>query len=113
MTIGERIKKAREIRGLSQNALALKIGGTLAHIRQFEKEKAWLISRVVIKLADALEVSADYLLGRVDEKMDRVFQAIRKLDDDRLEYIEKIAKVLADVEPDEWNFLAEKEGEGG
>ena len=61
-----RFKEARELRGLSQSELAARAGMEQSWISQFEigaRKPSFDTFRL---LADALEVSADYLLERVD-----------------------------------------------
>ena len=62
---GERLKLARKRRGLSLRALSSLIGGTVTAqaIGKYERGEMGPSSDVVIKLADALDVSIDYLLS--------------------------------------------------
>ncbi len=63
MTIGERIKKLREARGLTQDSLARSIGVTQDSISLWESNKRIPNTAYVIALCKYLGVSADYLLG--------------------------------------------------
>ncbi len=61
--IGQRLKLARAASGLSQRELAARIGGrvTAQAIRQYERNASMPGSGVLMALADALDVSVDYL----------------------------------------------------
>ncbi|MBI3472232.1 MAG: ImmA/IrrE family metallo-endopeptidase [Candidatus Solibacter usitatus] len=63
--IGKRLKLARSAEGLSLRALQAKIGNrvTAQAIGKYERNEALPGSGVLIALADALEVSFDYLMG--------------------------------------------------
>lgn len=62
--IGERIKEAREKKGLSQRALADKLAITQPAIVQFEKGYKIPNTIMVNALADVLGVTTDYINGR-------------------------------------------------
>ncbi len=57
-----RIKQAREDAGLSQRELAMRSGITQQQISYVENGDRLLTSYNVVKLADALGISTDYLL---------------------------------------------------
>jgi len=64
----ERLREAREkIRKLSQEALANRAGLQASAISHFESGTRKPSFDNLRRLADALEVSTDYLLGRIDE----------------------------------------------
>lgn len=65
--VRKRIKECRERQGISMTKLAEKTGLTISAISQFESGERDPNLDSLDKLADALEVSADYLMGR-DEK---------------------------------------------
>lgn len=62
----ERLRAARDRRGLSQGALADKAGLQPSAISHFETGTRKPSFDNLRRLADALEVTTDYLLGRVD-----------------------------------------------
>lgn len=62
--LGERIKRLRKEHGMSQTALAEAIGATQGAVSQWEMGAMEPKSRQITRLAEALHVSADYLLGR-------------------------------------------------
>ena len=64
MSFEERLLKTRKGRGMSQEALAEKIGVTRQAVSKWETGEAQPDYTKLIALADALEVSLDYLCGR-------------------------------------------------
>jgi len=65
---GKRLKQARELRDLTQDQLARRAGLTAVQISHFEtgvKPSASAIT--LVKLADALSITIDFLLGRTKE----------------------------------------------
>ena len=67
--IAERITKARKELGLNQKELAKKANLTEANLSRYENGLREPKSAVLARLADALEVSTDYLVGLTDEKL--------------------------------------------
>lgn len=61
-----RLMDAREARGLSQTELARRAGLQPAAIGHFEKERRKPSFANIRALANALNVTSDYLLGRTD-----------------------------------------------
>lgn len=65
---GRRLKAVRETRGLSQSELADKAGVPVVTISHFETgARPSASAATLVKLANALEVSIDYLLSRSDD----------------------------------------------
>lgn len=62
-----RLRTARELRGLSQGELAARAGLPPTSISHFESGTRKPSFDNLRRLANTLEVTADYLLGRVDE----------------------------------------------
>lgn len=60
--LGERVKRARQERGLSQSDLAERLGLSDAYISKIEMGKNAMTVTVLAKLSDALGVSTDWLL---------------------------------------------------
>lgn len=67
--IGQRIRKYRKAKGLSQEELAEKVNISVTHISHIETGNTKLSLSVLVDLANALGVSADDLL--TDEPCDR------------------------------------------
>ena len=61
---GDRLAAARETAGLTQVQLAKKLGTTQRVVTYWEREPVALRADQLASLADTLNVSADYLLGR-------------------------------------------------
>lgn len=64
--IGERIAQRRTELNISQEALAELVGSTQRQISKYENGKNKPTSEVLSKMADALQASADWLLGRTE-----------------------------------------------
>ena len=101
----DRLKKTREARGLSQAELAKKTGLQPAAISHFETGNRSPSFDNLRKLSDALEVSVDYLLGRINEEQhgtgmaaapraQQLFRHAEKLSDASFEALEMMAKAL-------------------
>jgi transcriptional regulator with XRE-family HTH domain len=68
MSVGERLRKAREQKGLSLRELARQAGIRYATISELENEKRTSMNTNTARaLARALGVSVDYLIGTWDE----------------------------------------------
>jgi transcriptional regulator with XRE-family HTH domain len=66
-TIGERVKAAREQRGIKQAELARRLGCSVNALSMLEKDAITdPRSSRIIGIAETLQVSADYLLGLQD-----------------------------------------------
>ena len=68
MEFQHRLKQVRTTKGFSQSQLAQKVGVHVTNISRYERGENKPTSQVLSRLADALGVSADYLmLGSSDE----------------------------------------------
>jgi len=101
----KRLKKLRGERGLSQASLAEKSGLQPAAISHFETGQRAPSFENLRKLSDALNVSVDYLLGRIDEekhgqglaaspRAQQLFRHAEKLTDEGFDALEMMAKAL-------------------
>lgn len=70
--IGEKIRKLRLTKGLSQKDLAKYVGVTYQQIQNYEKGKSKIPVDRLIRIAEALEVSLDYFLKEFDNNHDKV-----------------------------------------
>lgn len=71
MDLGTRLAIARRQRHLKQKDVASQAGITAKHLSQVEQGRADLLhmrSAIIVALADQLQVSTDYLLGRTDHE---------------------------------------------
>ncbi len=95
----QRLQKIRELRGLSQTELAKKLKLPQSSISHFEAPRRTPNFSNLKKIADALHVSADYLLGRTDNhennsKTDELYKNFTQLSDQQRYYVEKFIKSL-------------------
>jgi len=105
----DRLRNARDARGMSQLELANKTGMQPAAISHFETGQRAPSFENLRKLADALTVSIDYLLGRIDEEQhgqglaaapraQQLFRHAEKLTEDGFSQLELMAKMLRERE---------------
>lgn len=64
---GERLKHVRESRGMSQEDLGRASDIASVQVYRYENGKAEPTPDLVVKMASALEITTDYLLGLVDK----------------------------------------------
>ena len=67
-TVGKRISYIREDSDISQKQLAKMVGITEASMSRYENDIREPKAMIVARIADALGVSTDYLLGREEMK---------------------------------------------
>ncbi|WP_025682765.1 helix-turn-helix domain-containing protein [Paenibacillus maysiensis] len=65
-TLGDRIKYLREKRAITQKELAKKTGLTIVQLSRYETNTRKPDPESLKCLADALETTSDYLIGRTD-----------------------------------------------
>lgn len=65
---GERLKALRKEKGMTQKAMAALLGVTERHYQSMEAGTVNVPSLTLLLLADQFDVSADYLLGRSEQK---------------------------------------------
>ncbi len=70
MTLGEHISKLRKQKKFSQNDLGKKIGTSGDIIGRYERDEVKPSIEVAAKIADVLEVSLDFLIGKVAVEVD-------------------------------------------
>ncbi len=66
LNFGEHLKEIRLSKNLTQKQLATLIGSTERGIQRYEAGERKPNFDAIIALCNALEISADYLLGRTD-----------------------------------------------
>jgi transcriptional regulator with XRE-family HTH domain len=79
MTIGEHIMLLRKQKGLSQSELGKVIGTSGDVIGRYERDVITPSIDVIVNVADALEVSIDFLVGKTKMVLDK--QAVKRLED--------------------------------
>jgi len=99
-TFRDRLKKARELRGYSQDELAKRARMPPSSIAHFETGRKPSFDSLR-RLANALEITTDYLLGRVDspelaQAGDPLFRDIGKLSGHDREIAQDFLRMLAD-----------------
>ncbi|OFY95355.1 MAG: transcriptional regulator [Bacteroidetes bacterium RIFOXYC12_FULL_35_7] len=91
MTIGEHIMLLRKKKNLSQAELGKKIGTSGDVIGRYERNIITPSIDVIIKIADALNVSIDYLVGKTNLEIDKStlkrLEDISRLNDDGKNFI--------------------------
>jgi transcriptional regulator with XRE-family HTH domain len=95
----ERLKKARDLRGLNQTDLANRAGLPPSSVSHFESGPRKPSFENLKRLASALNVTTDYLLGRVDSPeasapVGRLHRDIHKLSADDLKLTEEFVDML-------------------
>lgn len=70
MSFGSRLLEARKNKGISQEELAKYLGTKGPAIGRYERDEMKPSIEVAAKMADYLDVSLDYLVGKTDVKLD-------------------------------------------
>jgi transcriptional regulator with XRE-family HTH domain len=97
----DRLRAARELRKLSQSELAERAGLQPSAVSHFETGQRAPSFDNLKRLADALDVTTDYLLGRTTEptatgpNIDRLFRHAERMSKVDLEILADFAEVLA------------------
>jgi transcriptional regulator with XRE-family HTH domain len=104
-TFGRRIRTLRVRKGLSQKELAERIGIREATLSRYENDKRAYQWGSLIKLADELDTSTDYLLGRTNISIP-IHSLISDGDPSRngLPFLEAYSK----LDPDDQNLMMER-----
>lgn len=68
MTLGERLKLARENKKWSQEKAAEKVGITKSVLSNYERDYRDPDTKTLKRLSDIYEVSTDYLLGKEEKE---------------------------------------------
>jgi transcriptional regulator with XRE-family HTH domain len=98
----ELLRKTREGKGLSQSELAHKTGFQPSAISHFESGRRSPSFENLKRLADALSVTIDYLLGREAEPKsagpvaEQLFRNFEQMSSDDQESLAKFAQLLAE-----------------
>jgi ribosome-binding protein aMBF1 (putative translation factor) len=77
MSFGNRLQEARKNKGLSQEDVAQFLKTKAPVIGRYERDEMKPSIEVASKLADLLEISLDYLVGKTDIQVDKnIFKRI-------------------------------------
>lgn len=89
MTIGKRISERRRALKISQEELGFGIGTNQTQVSRYERDENNPTGDVLVKIADTLNTTTDYLLGRT-QIADRPTRGSGDLTDDEIEIIQLI-----------------------
>lgn len=97
--VGSRIKAVRISRGMSQADLAVEASVSLPLIRNIERGKTGMQLETFVKVAEALQVSADYLLRPDVPEVKAIYQGefAELLEDCSASEMETILKIVREV----------------
>jgi transcriptional regulator with XRE-family HTH domain len=79
MTFGERITSIRKRKGISQAELGKQVGTSGDIIGKYERNEVKPSIEVASNIADVLEISVDYLLGKTSMEIDKT--TLKRLED--------------------------------
>lgn len=86
MTLGQQMTALRKKKGLSQADMGKAIGTSGDIIGRYERDEVKPSIEVAVRIADTLEVSLDYLVGKTSQELDKVtlkrIEEVSKLPDD-------------------------------
>lgn len=97
--VGSRIKAVRISRGMSQADLAVEASVSLPPISNIERGKTGMQLETFVKVAEALQVSADYLLRPDVPEVKAIYQGefAELLEDCSASEMETILKIVREV----------------
>jgi transcriptional regulator with XRE-family HTH domain len=91
MTFGERLTVVRKRKKLSQADVGKKIGINGDAYGRYERDEVRPTIEMAVKIAEALEVSLDYLVGKTDTELDNAtlkrLQDVTRLPDKEKEHV--------------------------
>ena len=98
--LGERIRKARKEKHLTQEQLAEACDLSTAHIGHIERGTRALSIESLIIISDVLNVSTDYLLldvsSSANKKLSDILNAIDNVSNDKYNRLYSVIKILAE-----------------
>jgi transcriptional regulator with XRE-family HTH domain len=89
-SLGKRVRQLRQRRGWSQQELADRVGVRQKQISSYERDVNVPSGEIFIKLANAFDVSLDYLAQRAPESAPQVTIADLELLE-RIQYVDRLA----------------------
>ena len=100
ISLGERIRKARKQRHMTQEQLAEACDLSTAHIGHIERGTRALSIESLITISQVLNVSTDYLLfdisNTADKKLSSIFNAVDSSDEEKFSKLYSVIKILAE-----------------
>ena len=108
MNLGERVKQRREMLGMTQEALAYKMGyKSKSSSTKIERGRS-VTQKVIVKLAKALEVTPAYLMGWEEDSPVILFDTktiVKAIDkafpNDVLENLHKYSEIFVELDLDD------------
>lgn len=101
----ERLRENRKMRGLTQAELGAKAGIAAASVSHFETGQRAPSLESLVRLADALELSTDALLGRGSDSptvlVDPVFLRASRSNSRTLDLVKKVTEALIEDDREE------------
>lgn len=98
--IGKKLKELKEVKRMTQEDIAAALGVSVYTVQKWEQDKADPNTGTLIKLADLLDTTIDYMLGLTEKKTGKEFLLVEnfnKLDEDKqvevLRYMEFLKKM--------------------
>lgn len=91
---GDRLKRLREERDLTQDDLAKKISVSRPTLSKYESGDVDISTETAVLLADIFDVSTDYLLGKSDVRHHVVTRAAHATGDLSKEELEKVEEYI-------------------
>ena len=101
----ENLREARKEAGLTQKRLAELLGISQQSYSDYENNRTFPDESTLIKLANALNVSVDYLLGRTDELGAVVMPGAVPLTDEEREILGRYHALRPDLKEAFWITL--------
>lgn len=100
MEFGSTVAQLRKEQGISQTALAEQLGIHKNVLGRYERNEVFPSIEIARKIADILDVSLDYLTGKVDVEMDkttrkRILEVSKFEEDDKLHIFSVIDAFIA------------------
>jgi len=100
MLLGARIKKIRLEKSLTQDDIATKLGMGRSNVGHIENGRTMPAADVLDKIADILDTTTDYLLGRTDDPgKSKPYYALT--DRDERDIAKQLEKIMIDLESKE------------
>jgi transcriptional regulator with XRE-family HTH domain len=101
MTLGQQITFLRKKKSLSQADLGKRVETSGDIIGRYERDEVKPSIEVVVRMADALEVSLDYLVGKTDLELDnstlnRIREVTALPDEDRKQVFMVVDALIRD-----------------
>ncbi|MCP4134545.1 MAG: helix-turn-helix transcriptional regulator [bacterium] len=104
MTLGEKLTKLRQEKGIYKAALAEAIGIAPSHIGRYEKDASVPTAFVLKRIAEFYNVSMDYIMSDddaespnvliTDKELLQLFEEVSKIDDEEKYHVKYFIKLV-------------------